>query len=286
MSKLDHKMMDISEKIGRGSNGSIYPLKNDKNWVIKHIIARDLEEFLKLMKSIVLGFSCDHPAIIPIKDYSVEEIKPQAFNIYLKMPRMKTNLADFIKQRNDQIKGRLEEEKILEYLYTLVCALEYLRIKDIIHGHIKPNNILFDDEYRINLADVGSGSAGNDEQLENGIIIQSDTGFYMAPEILVNSGGSLKRDDFFAGDVWSLGVVISELCLLKKEMINPHLYPKESIVEKMLARIQKKYSKELVDILRGMVCVDPKQRKSIHEIRQALEKKPLEIQVLFIYQKQ
>jgi NIMA (never in mitosis gene a)-related kinase len=81
-----------------------------------------------------------------------------------------------------------------------------------LHRDLKPKNILLDSLFNIKIADLGLAKAFNQKISEN----QNDskfcvgTPYYMPPEIWFEGNWTEKSD------IWSLGVIIYELCSLKK----------------------------------------------------------------------
>ena len=72
---------------------------------------------------------------------------------------------------------------------------------------MKPDNILFDQNFNLKLADFGF--AGSSAQKADGkFTTYCGTSAYMAPEIIsLNSGGTSKYDGF-AADIFSAGVIL------------------------------------------------------------------------------
>lgn len=262
----------VQEELGSGPLGSVHPYRKDskdKRWVVKQIVTNDTNSFLTLVNEIVIGFSTNHPAVVPIRGYFID-IMGRSSNIYIKMARMKENLSDFIEfQKNGEY---LPEEKIIKYLYSLVCGLEYLHNRRIVHRDIKPTNILFDEDGSIKLSDVRSAPFSADDGLVQPITSQAGTYFYLAPELLGNTN-LVKRKDLYKADVWSLGAAIAELTLLKSELISPHVTFKEPIIQSIIQEIRMRYSQALADIIANMLTLDPGQRKPINEIRKILEER-------------
>jgi len=97
---------------------------------------------------------------------------------------------------------------------------------------------------------------------------------YTAPEIVIQAK-DMKKRELHQGDVWSLGIIILELCLLKPEPIMKKLNRKEIIehLQANLLEVYKIYGRDLADILTRMLVLDPEQRLSFTEIRHLLETK-------------
>ena len=78
-----------------------------------------------------------------------------------------------------------------------------------------------------------------------------------------DAGGQKTQND----DLWSVGVVILELCLLKSKLINPLLNAEErkEMVENCLEEVKAKYEVGLVRVLTRLLASDPSQRGSAAE---------------------
>jgi len=274
MLKFDYNKVIFDTEIGVGTFGTVHPYqkdKQDKRFVVKHMYAKDIIALLNMVQEIVIGFSCDHPSLVPVTGYFIEPLKPKGFNVFIKMPRMKENLGDYIKAQRKNNVNKVPEETIVKHLHDMLSGLEYLEKKKIAHRDIKPTNMLLDNEGNLKLTDIGSAAFIDEEDKVNLVSQQVGTFFYMAPEVLANFR-SLKREDLYSADIWSMGLVIAELCLLQTQLVNPHEYPKEPIVQDILNKIKAKYSKKLVDVLTEMLHVNPNSRnKDARQLREMLE---------------
>ncbi|KAJ7783113.1 kinase-like domain-containing protein [Mycena metata] len=99
--------------------------------------------------------------------------------------------------------GSLSTRCTQYYGAQIVDALEYMHSKDVIHRDLKPENILLDDDFRIKIADFGTGKI-----LENGD--QRATTFvgtaqYQAPELL-DLNETTKSSDY-----WALGCIVYQM---------------------------------------------------------------------------
>ena len=143
-----------------------------------------------------------HEHILPVWDYGVAD-----HIFYMVMPLLTgATLAE--KLANEQEPVLLEE--IARYLNQLASAIDYAHQHGVIHGDIKPSNVLIDQQGNAFLVDFGilhlfdSGPYAIDEAstnlTSNGKIY--GTPAYMAPERF--KGEQVKP----ATDIYSLGVIL------------------------------------------------------------------------------
>jgi len=232
------------------------------------MFAQDFSTLRKFIQEIVIGFSCEHPSILPMKGYYIEQAKPMGWNLYIKMPRMQGSLKDILdkhKKDNDPI----PEKDIIRYFYSIACGLEYLHNKKIAHRDVKPANILFDKEGHVRLGDIGVGKFVPDDEALIYVSDVAGTELYRAPEMSAGGPKMLKKDVYKA-DSWSLGIVIGELCLLHRKERRPN-QALEAYLKGQLAQIETKYSPKLASLLGDLLHADPLKRKSIEQIRKSLE---------------
>ena len=100
---------------------------------------------------------------------------------------------------------------------------------------------------------------------------------YAAPENR-NMGANLYQKDLFATDLWSLGMVMFELCtqcsqLELKQLISS--YSEENLEEVLKENLQElerkgKYSKELINLICSLLRLKPAERRSLRDICEEL----------------
>jgi len=268
--------LQIKDKLGNGRFGSVYPYQKDPQdlkWVVKRIRAGDIDALLASLPEIVLGFACHHPNVVPVKSYFIEKSADQGcFNIYIKLPRMKTDLLHDLKDR--KMKNKLySEEEIIRHFYSLVCGIEYLHSKKIFHGDIKPDNLLLDETGHLKVADVGIAKHFEDEDLYQTLTGSIGTYQYSAPEILGESRKNVTKAALGKADVWSVGVVILELCVSESRYLNGALPPEklQYKIDESIGSLDGKYHKSLIALIKKALSIDPGERISIQEIKEGLE---------------
>ncbi|KAJ8540325.1 hypothetical protein K7X08_030244 [Anisodus acutangulus] len=159
--------------------------------------------------------------------------------------------------------GPLSEKYAALILTRLVTAIAYCHNLGVAHRDIKPDNILFDSQDNLKLADFGSAEwfMGCEGKMMNGVV---GTPYYVAPEVLLGKEYNERVD------IWSAGVI---LYIMLSGV--PPFYgdtPTETF-EAVLrgnlrfpTRIFRSVSTEAKDLLRKMICKDVSRRFSAEQV--------------------
>lgn len=148
-------------------------------------------------------------------------------------------------------------------------AVFHLHNSNIVHRDLKPDNILFDINFNLKLADFGF--AGSTMTKADGkFTTYCGTQAYMAPEILELNRGAQANYDGFAADIFSAGVVLFVMArgippFFKAEMDDR--YFKVMAMERwdLYWRQHKRntsddISPEFMELMQGMMAKDPAKR--------------------------
>lgn len=121
---------------------------------------------------------------------------------------------------------RLPEEVISVIAKRVLEGLNYLHGMHIVHRDIKPSNLLVNEKGEVKIADFGVSHVV-EGRFNEGNEPNEGTCAYMSPERvdLERWGGENGGIDEFAGDVWSLGVVMLECLLGHFPFIGPEQRP-------------------------------------------------------------
>ena len=147
--------------------------------------------------------SLQHPHILTIYDI----VRPKGWLI---VELMRGNL-----QTTAQGEG-IDLDFLRTALTDCLSALEFLHANGVIHGDIKPSNLLIDKQGRVKLGDFGLARRASNE---SGSLLKGTTK-YMAPELLSDQFGTVGP----ASDLYSLGFTAYELmCGSQFESLFPGL---------------------------------------------------------------
>ena len=278
MFQYDPDKLFLNYCLGEGSFGKVYPYGNsakDSKWVIKHIEVKEFNSLLQVIQEIVLSFNLDHPDIVPIRAYQIIPKSSTEFDVYIKLPRLKGSLRKMIMNYNEKDKP-FSQTKIIRYFYTLACGLEYLHSRRIAHRDLKPENILIDHNDEAKITDIGAAEFVSMGDSQASVKSRFENRMYKAPE-MIDSDIRIKKRELFCADVWSLGVIIMELCSSQRILG----YESEDEIKKKLVKLDGTYSRELINIVYSLLRVNKNERSSVVIVRKELEKSFPDILVIF-----
>ena len=193
------------EFLGKGTFANVFNCKkNENNYALKRINSK--ESFIRYAKREIKFLSgIENPNIVKMVDnFMVDEIQ------YLVFEKLNDNMYNyFLKNKNI-----INFDMFSKYSYQIADGLSYLHSKNIIHCDLKLENIMISSNLQnIKIIDLGSSVIKNKIRNRNITNFYIQSRYYRAPEILYEINISEKID------IWSLGVIITEL-ILKKCIFN------------------------------------------------------------------
>jgi serine/threonine protein kinase len=154
-------------------------------------------------------------------------------------------------------------------LFDLVLTLNYLHSKNIIHGDIKPDNIIITPNGIPIIIDFDLSKLVNNKLLVTKIF---GTKFFMAPEMVFKEYITTKID------VWSLGMTLYVCCL---KYIIPDVFIKNTSAEydkqnniicQYFDKLCKKYGKLIITSMQAMLIEDQNTRPTFDALITILQR--------------
>ena len=212
---LEEAIVDKSKnKIGNGAFGLVYKTTwNGKEVALKKLhlnpLTRDDRNCFMMELKILASFG-DHPNLVKLYGFTTE---PASFVMeYIRLGSLSHLLYHC---QDTHVEARLCDGRIKKRIAAgIVNGMRQLHAVGIIHGDIKPCNVLITDEYTAKITDFGlSKLRGKTSSLIASRVLQDagdnvigGTAAYLAPELLQSD---TQQD--FSSDVYSFGILLNEL---------------------------------------------------------------------------
>ena len=148
-------------------------------------------------------------------------------------------------------------------------SLEILHENQIFHGHLNPNNIFLDNDFRVKLADFSFKSL---EKLCGFKINYENKNQYVAPEIL-NEKGLIAAEATAKADIYSFGIILWEIFTEKIAFKNIQTNNLKKLIfeEENRPKIPEKFNLQLAHLIRVCWQANPNLRPEINTIKPILK---------------
>lgn len=214
--RLGH--LEIERELGQGAFGQVLLARDlaiGRQVVVKIVrprgdAAADTAEALREAR---LVGNLNSPHIVTL--HRVEEL-PDTAGWFLEMEYMPGGSLDDLLAA-----GRLPAERAEDIFRGLASALRAAHDRGVVHGDVKPANVLLGANGEAKLADFGLARLR--DEASRGLRGIAGTPLYMAPEVLMGAG--LRAES----DVWSAGVVLYRM------LSSRHPFPATSLDELFFA---------------------------------------------------
>lgn len=248
-------------KIGTGSYGKVVLHRNSKDgkrYAIKAFhksrlsklrVAPSETAMTDVLREVSIMKKLDHPNIVNL----VEVIDdPETDYFYM--------VLEYVEGRwiceGSGPPGGIGEATARRYIRDVVAGLMYLHSHNIVHGDIKPENLLVDINGRVKICDFSVSRSFEDDNDE--LRRSPGTPVFTAPECCLGLTYHGK-----AADVWALGVTLYCLVLGQYPFIGETLQDTyDKIVNDELV-IPEGMDSELAHLLEGLLCKDPNKRMTL-----------------------
>jgi serine/threonine-protein kinase len=196
--QFDH--YQLLGKKAAGATATVYEaedIKTHKHIALKILTQKSLDDqgTLNFLHESVVMQKLDHPNIVKIHDANFKDEQAYIAMDYINGYPMSERLRR---------KRYLTAAESLRIMKSVLEALEYAHSKGVVHGDIKPANIMFDTHRKIYIV-TDFGAAGNNSKAMDGEKKITGTPAYMSPEQL--SGARMDG----RSDLFSLAVTIYHL---------------------------------------------------------------------------
>ncbi|XP_078596958.1 uncharacterized protein LOC144873453 isoform X10 [Branchiostoma floridae x Branchiostoma japonicum] len=248
--------------LGSGSFGEVWLGRNRKDWkqyAMKRVsmVERSEDEREAALRESEVLRDLKHPNLVGYKE-AFEQFG------YLYVVMNYCDGGDLFTRLKGQSGRPLEEPVLVEWFVQIAMAIQYLHNHNIIHRNLTTRNIFLTLRYRLlKVGDIGLPAVvdGTRSMAEK----QKAMGLpcYMSPESLAG------RRHTNEADVWALGCCLYEMASLKhafpfydKDINNLAL----KIVKGKMGPLYNSYSRDLVDLIKDMLQIEPDQRPTVRTI--------------------
>ncbi|KAG2439901.1 hypothetical protein HYH02_010531 [Chlamydomonas schloesseri] len=245
----------VLKKLGTGTYGSAYLVTLKSNpvaqFVLKKVKVEDQGNGISADGEVKVLRQLSHPLVLSYVDHFLYKGHLCIVTEYCDAG----DLYQLLRAR----KTALPEPQLLDLFAQVLLAIQHVHGKNILHRDLKTQNIFLTSGGSIRLGDFGISRPLNGTlDLASTII---GTPYYMSPEVM----SSMPYD--FKSDMWSLGCVLYEMMSLKHAFDAADM---SSLVMKILRGehlpIPQGFSQELKDLVRQLLCKNPKMRPSAEQI--------------------
>ncbi|CAN6440709.1 unnamed protein product [Victoria cruziana] len=242
--ELQNATENFSEErlLGKGSTGCVYMAKfpNNQVLVVKKLellpSLREREQFMEIVSNLS---HLRHPNIVNVVGYCADHGQHLLVYEYISSTTLHDALHCVV-----NTKKLLTWDARLDIALGVARALEYLHVSclpSVIHGNVKANNVLLDDDFFPQLSDCGLSLLSNARHQTASFFFYSSG--YTAPESML-VGIYTER-----GDVYSLGIIMLELLTGRK--------PKDSLLPRCEQYLVRWFGSRRQDSNALMEIVDP-----------------------------
>ncbi|XP_058101816.1 serine/threonine-protein kinase GRIK2-like isoform X2 [Magnolia sinica] len=252
-------------KIGAGSYGKVvlyrstidgkqYAIKAfHKSHLLKLRVAPSETAMTDVLREVSIMKMLDHPNIVNL----IEVIDdPNTDNFYMVLEYVEGKWVC----EGSGPPGGMGESTARRYLRDIVAGLIYLHTHNIVHGDIKPDNLLVTSSGTVKIGDFSVSQVFEDN---NDVLRRSPgTPVFTAPECCLGLTYHGK-----AADTWALGVTLYCMLLGQYPFLGDTLQDTYDKIVKNPLSLPDGINLQLKNLLEALLCKDPKQRIVLEAVR-------------------
>lgn len=251
-------------KIGSGSYGKVvlyrsvkdgtkYAVKVfHKSHLLKLRVAPSETAMTDVLREVSIMKMLDHPNIVRLFEVIDD---PNTDNFYMVLEYVE-NKCVF---EGSCPRGGIGESTARRYLRDVVAGLMYIHAHNIIHGDLKPDNLLVTNNGNVKIADFSVSQVFEDDNDE--LRRSPGTPVFTAPECCL---GSTYRGR--AADTWAVGVTLYCLIFGQYPFLGDTLQDTYDKIVNNALTLPDDLDPQLKNLLEGLLCKDPKHRITLPSV--------------------
>ena len=274
--------IDQNKKYGEGGYGATFAAhdtKTGQDAAVKVIDTRRMRlEAIRKECSILEGLA--HPNVIALLGHGSGRRSSGQSHLYFIFMEVASG-GELFDQVIDRGANAMSEATGRRFMSQLLAGVHHCHSRGVAHRDLKLENVLLTSDGTVKVIDFGLShiyAKGGDGEFDRSVLLKEMCGSksYAAPEVLAGAGY-----DGFAADVWSLGVslfaMLSGFFPLDEASPNDWRYGK-LIEQQAKGRSTTKsvygwykrpcshLSASVVQLLDGMLAIEPRQRMTMREV--------------------
>jgi len=266
---VEKKQYETYKKVstlGTGSFGTAYLVECQSNGdyaVIKQIDIQQMsdDERKETLREAKILEVLNHPNIIRFREvYKTKKGKLCIVMDYADNGDLQTKIKDKHKFKpKSGVLDYFSEDQVLNWFTQICLALKHCHDRKILHRDLKSQNIFLTKKNIVKLGDLGIARVLSNTRSKAKTVV--GTPYYLSPEIIESQPYSFKSD------VWSLGVLLYEMCALQPPFNASSLHQlAQRIIKGQFEKLPRAYSASLNQLVGCMLQKDPSKRPSINQL--------------------
>ncbi len=147
----------------------------------------------------------------------------------------------------------------MDWFTQMALALKHCHDRKLLHRDLKSQNVFLTSKNYVKLGDFGIAKVLEHTSDKANTVV--GTPYYLSPEIVQGQPYS------FASDVWSLGVILYEMCALRPPFLATNLPALGlKIIKGTYPPIPSQYSRELRQLVTRLLSLNPIKRPTVNQI--------------------
>ncbi|KAK9274306.1 hypothetical protein L1049_019120 [Liquidambar formosana] len=247
-------------KISRGSYGKVVLYRNNNNgmpYAVKVFYKSRLRKvrvapsetaMTNVLREVSIMKMLEHPNIVNLVEIIDD---PKSDYLYMVLEYLEGTIGGI-----SETLRQIDETTARRYFKDIIAGVIYLHTHNIVHGDIKPDNLLLARGGRVKIGDFSVSHAFKDDNDE--LWRCPGTPAFTAPECCLDRVYHGK-----AADTWAIGVTLYYMVVGCCPFIGDNIPDTYNEILNSPLSIPEELDPELKDLLQGLLCKDPMRRTSL-----------------------